>query len=87
MKTLCIKFSEIKDDLQTALNEKLRLSLIPNESGFTLIEGFMTLPLQGEISNNVILGGPSIPVVGIVGNTSGRIYTFALKVILPKLEI
>lgn len=82
-----IKFSEIKDELQTALNEKLRLAPIPNDDGFTLIEGFMTMPLQGEVSNNVIIGGPSIPVVGIVGNTSGRIYTFALKVVLPNLEI
>jgi hypothetical protein len=47
----------------------------------------MMLPLQGTISNNTILGGPSIPTIGIVGNTSGRIYTFALKAILPDIQI
>lgn len=82
-----IKFSEIKEELQKALNEKLRSTPITGEAGFNLIEGFMTMPLQGEISNNVIIGGPSIPVVGIVGTTSGRIYTFALKAVMPSLEI
>lgn len=82
-----IKFSDIKNRLQLALQEKLQLTPIPNENGFSIIEGFMTLPLQGEISNNVMIGGPNIPIIGIVGNTSGRIYTFALKAILPEIQI
>lgn len=82
-----IKFSDKKEEIQAALGEKLRQNPILGEAGFTLVDGFMTLPLQGEISNNVIIGGPSIPIVGIVGNTSGRIYTFALKVILPNIQI
>lgn len=82
-----IKFSDIKIELQAALQEKLKQSPILGEAGFTLVEGFMTLSLQGEVSNNIIIGGPVIPTVGVVGNTSGRIYTFALKVILPKIQI
>lgn len=57
-----IKFSDIKIDIQNALQEKLKLAPIQNEAGFALIEGFMMLPLQGEISNTVMLGGPSIPI-------------------------
>ena len=82
-----IKFSDIKAELQTALGEKLKQTPILGEAGFTLIDGFMTLSLNGELSNNLIIGGPSIPTVGIVGNTSGRIYTFALKAILPNIKI
>lgn len=82
-----IKFSEIKNRLQDALQEKLKLTPIPNEAGFALIEGFMTFPIQAELSNNLIIGGPNVPMVGIVGNTSGRIYTFALKAILPDIQI
>ena len=82
-----IKFSDIKTELQTALSEKLKQTPILGEAGFTLIEGFMTSPLNGELSNSLIIGGQSIPTVGIVGNTSGRIYTFALKVILPNIKI
>ncbi len=82
-----IKFSDIRDKLQQALQQKLMATPISNENGFSLIEGFMTLPIQTEISNNVIIGGPNIPIIGIVGNTSGRIYTFALKAILPDIKI
>ena len=85
MKT--VKFLEIKKELQDKIQEKLKLSPIPNEAGFTLIDGFTNLSLQEDISNNVIIGGPSIPMVGIVGNTSGRIYTFALRILMPDLWI
>lgn len=80
-----VKFSEIKDELLKNLDKKLKESPIPNEKGLSLIEGFMNFSLQGEISNNFVIGGPSIPVVGVVGNSSGRIYTFALKVLMPQL--
>lgn len=82
-----IKFSDIKEKLQAALQEKLNQNPIQGEKGFALIEGFMTLTIQGELSTNLIVGGPIIPVVGLVGNTTGRIYTFALKSILPDLPI
>ena len=82
-----IKFSEIKEELQKKLQEKLRNTPIPNEEGFTLIEGFITTTLQGEISGSFILGGPVIPTIGIVGGTSGRIYTFALKAVMPNIKI
>ncbi len=82
-----IKFIEIKDELQKALQDKLNKKPVIGEDGFTLIDGFMTLSLNGEISTNIIIGGPSIPVIGIIGNTSGQIYTFALKVILPNIKI
>jgi hypothetical protein len=81
-----IKFSDIKNELQNALQAKLKQTPIIGEDGFTLIEGFMTLALNDAISNNIIIGGPGIPIVGIVGNTSGRVYTFALKAILPNLQ-
>lgn len=82
-----IKFSDIKPQLQQILQEKLNEKILPDEGGFVLIEGFMALPIQSEISNNIVIGVPNIPTVGIVGNKSGRIYTFALKAILPNIEI
>lgn len=80
-----VKFSEIKNELQLELEKRLKESPILGEAGFTLIDGFSNLSLQTELSNSVIVGGPSIPMVAIVGNTSGRVYTFALKAILPRL--
>jgi len=83
-----VKFSDIKSQLEKALQEKLSLSLDLNfEKGFALIDGFMMLSVHGEISNSLIVGGPNIPTIAIVGNTTGRIYTFALKAILPDIKI
>ncbi len=47
----------------------------------------MSLPLQSEITGNITIGGPFIPMVGVVGKTSGRIYTYALKILLPDIQI
>lgn len=81
-----LKFEDIKDELQQALQEKLKKTPITNENGFALIEGFMSMPIQAEIGNSMIIDGPNILVIGLVGNTSGRVYTFALKAILPSLS-
>lgn len=59
-----IKFSDIKDEIQQALQKKLTINPIQGEAGFSLIEGFMTLHIQTEISSSLIAGGPSIPIVG-----------------------
>ena len=82
-----IKFQDIKDDLLKAVSDKLVLSPIPNEpKGLTIIEGFINQPVQPELGN-IVLGGPAIPTIALIGNFSGRIYIFALKALLPNLEI
>jgi|SRR5580692_2385174 hypothetical protein len=81
-----ILFSDIKERLTRELQNKLIDTPIPNENGFFLIEGFMPLYLNKEISSNLILGGTNVPTVGIVGKNSGRIYLFALKAVLTDLE-
>ena len=83
-----INFNSIKNELQTALQERLKLTPLVGETrGFTLVEGFLNSPLQTEISGNLVIGGPNIPMVAIVGNSSGRMYFFALKAVLPNLTI
>lgn len=82
-----IKFSEIRDDLENILREKLDKVPIPGENKFALIEGFMTLPFRTDLNDDLTIGGPQIPIVGIVGMTSGQIYIFALKLLLPHLKI
>lgn len=82
-----IKFSEMREDIQNALNKKLTQTPISDEAGFSIIEGFMNMPIHSEVSSSIIAGGPNIPMVGIVGNSSGRIYFYALKAILPDVKI
>jgi hypothetical protein len=81
-----IKFEDYKVRITEAIQTKLRQAPITGENGFTLIEGFIMQPLSNEAS--LIIGGPTIPLVAIVGNTTGRVYYFALKALqISNLEI
>ncbi|MCX6808919.1 MAG: hypothetical protein NTW50_04650 [Candidatus Berkelbacteria bacterium] len=82
-----IKFEDYKQRISDAVQRKLQSAPIAGENGFTLIEGFVMQPLSNEVSGNIVIGGPTIPMVAIVGNTSGRIYYFALKLLLPEVGV
>jgi len=82
-----IKFSDKKQQITDAIQAKLRVTPIIGENGFTIVEGFIMQPISSEVSGNMIIGGPTIPLVAIVGNTSGRMYYFALKALLPDINI
>lgn len=79
-----LKFAELKPKIEQALNQRLALSTGPKDpQGFTLIDGFFTQPIQTELSANFTIGGPSITLVAIVGNSTGVTHYFALKALLP----
>ena len=80
-------FENHKQEITNAIHAKLQAVPITGENGFTLVDGFIMQPLSGELSGNIIIGGPTIPLVALVGNTSGRMYYFALKVLIPDFKI
>lgn len=80
-----LKFSEIKPKLINALQSK-SAQLGVNEP-VTLVDGFVNQPFQSELSGSFVIGGPTIPMVMLVGNNTGRVYFFALKVLLPDVDI
>jgi hypothetical protein len=82
-----IKFSEIKTRLVEALTEKLKTNKLQLTEKVTIIDGFVNQPLSMELSGSFVIGGPTIPMIMLIGNESGRIYYFALKAILPDIEI
>ena len=82
-----MKFLDIKEKLLDALKIRLKKTPIECEERFTLIDGFMMLPLNHELSKHIVTGGMAVPIIGIVGNTSGRIYLFALKPLLPDVDL
>lgn len=84
-----IKFEDYKQQIVEALDRNLKSSASPfvGENGFTLIDGFFSQPFQKEMSGNFVIGGPALPMVAIVGNTTGRVYFFALKILLPSIKI
>jgi hypothetical protein len=45
---------------------------------FSLLDGFVSLPLTQEISNNVLLGGPNVPCAVVACTNCGHIDFHAL---------
>ena len=82
-KKIPVKFEDIKQDILDALSE--RRSKI--EEPVTLLEGFVSEPFRKEISSEFVIGGPTVPMVVLLGRESGQLYLFALKAILPDIEI
>lgn len=82
-----IKFSDIKEEVQDNLQKNLLINPILGEDGFTLIDGFISPTLKRELTDYLKISGDNIPAIGIVGNTTGRIYTFALTHIMPNISI
>jgi hypothetical protein len=74
-------FEDVKEEILAALNN------LPDEVGITetvgLVDGFITNPVSGELTNSLLIGGPCLPMVMLVGEKTGRIYFFALKTLLP----
>lgn len=85
MEKKILKFSDHKEEIIRALNERAPQHGIQEPT--SLVDGFINQPIQKEFTGGLVIGGPAIPMVAIVGNNSGRIYFFALKVLLPDLEM
>ncbi|MCT4599731.1 MAG: hypothetical protein N4A32_02395 [Marinifilaceae bacterium] len=80
-----ILYEDYKEQIIEAINKKLAERNIVDKDGFTLVDGFVNLPLHQELGE-MVLGGPTIPAIAIVGNDSGLVYTFALKKLLPNIK-
>lgn len=82
-----INFHDYKKEIEEGLSERLEGVTFPGETdGFTIIEGFFNAPIQNQLDGNVTIGGPSLPMIAAVGNRTGRVYYFALKVIAPNIN-
>lgn len=83
-----VNFDQYKDQIISAIETKaITTGVIKDPLGFTLIEGFFNFPFQKEIGNNLVIGGATIPTIAIVGKSTGIMYTFALKALLPNIII
>jgi hypothetical protein len=81
-----IEFENIKLELISAIEKRLIVeNRVPDD--FTLLESFFNHPIQNELSEQIILGAPTIPMIALIKKTSGQIYFYALKALLPNLPI
>ena len=65
-----LKFENIKNDVLAALN---KIEIDVNES-LTLLEGFVNTPFASDLALVRPHDGPSIPMIALLGNKSGRIH-------------
>jgi hypothetical protein len=82
-----ISFEQYKEQIQTAIELRIKQGIIKDSLGFILIDGFINISYTKDITNSLMVGGPSIPSVAVVGKSSGLIHTFALKVLLPNIQL
>jgi len=80
-----IKFSDYKDQIITSLKDKGK-NLWINEP-VTLVDGFINQPIDTVLNGSFNIWGPSIPMILLVWDTTWRMYHFALKAILPNIDI
>ncbi len=81
-----IKFEDYKTELQEAIKKRANQAIFSNEKDLNLIDGFILQPIQQTIGNSIIVGGPQVPLVAVVGVSSGKVYYFAVKALLPDLD-
>lgn len=82
-----INFETYKLEIQQAIELRIKQGIISDPSGFVLLEGFIHTPLQMEIGGAFVIGGQMVPTVAVVGKSTGLIYSFALKVLIPRIQL
>jgi hypothetical protein len=83
-----ITFKDCQEQILNAINKITNSGVISDPKGFILIDGFTHIHLQNIVGPNIILGGQStVPAVAIVAKSTGLVYTFALKVLIPDIKI
>jgi hypothetical protein len=79
-----LAFADVEDEIRAALKDHLKKADIKEE--LILINGFFNESVSRELTNDLVVGGPKLPIVVLVGEESGRVYLFALKALLPDKE-
>lgn len=83
-----IKFEDYKARITDKITQNvLSKNIIIDPEGFILFDGFFNIPFQPILNGSINLGGPTIPAVAIIGNSTGLIHYFALKALVPDIEI
>lgn len=80
-----IKFEDCKERIVAEL--LARHEIMPyDKNGYILVEGFLEQQVLSESSDNIVLGGPSLPMIALIGESTGLVFYFSAKILLPDLE-
>lgn len=81
-----ISFQEKREEILQALKKtNFQDAWIFEE--LALVDGIAYHSLSDSISGGIVIGGKSIPMVVLVWKKTGKLYFFALKSLLPNLDV
>ena len=71
---------EVKDKIAQKLAERGAVQACPRcgHPNFSLLDGFINLPLNKEVTGDVIIGGPQVPCAVVGCNNCGNLSYHAL---------
>lgn len=84
-----VKFDDYKERIIQALKDK-GFSFYDetiNSGDYFLLDNFINQPIQKEMSGNLVIGGPTLPMVAIIDRISGEVKFIALKFIVPDFPL
>ena len=84
-----IKFEDYKGRIIQALTDKgfSFYNENTNSGDYLILDNFINQPIQKEMSGNLVIGGPTLPMVAIVNRISGEVKFIALKLIIPDFPL
>jgi len=77
-------FSEMRQEIVEALEKSIKHEKARIDEQVGLIDGFVKDPVSNELTSDIVIGGPMVPMVMLVGQETGRVYLFALKSLLKR---
>jgi hypothetical protein len=75
-----VNFCDVKDAIVAILEKKWQ-SFGISEEYVSIIDGFFNPTYSDILTDQIILGGPTVPMIMVVGKT-GRVYLFAYKALI-----
>lgn len=78
------EFDKLKSKIIEKLNEKKGVLWV--DEPLTLIDWFFNTMIQNELWWGIRIWGPTVPMIWLVWQKSGRVYFFALKALLPNID-
>jgi hypothetical protein len=80
-----ITFQDLREKIISSLNKKIEILGI--QEGVTLVPRIINQPASIKLSNAIIIGGDTLPIVAVVGKETGLIYFFSLQSLIPEMDI
>jgi len=81
-----LKFEDYKEKIIEALNKK-GVKCSCGHTNFILVESFINQPIQKELTGALIVGGPTLPMIAVVCKNCGMVQFYALKALLPNIDL